>query len=190
MREIERRAANGRLEVREAGGKPVLSGYAAIFGSKADMGGYREIVAPGAFRRAIAEGDDVRALWNHDPASILGRSSAGTLRLREDDHGLLVEIDPPDTQLGRDAVELIRRGDVSQMSFGFTVPKGGAAWSKDGPENVRTILDVRLFDVSPVTFPAYPDTAIAVRSLSEWQRAAWNGVNLAQLRRRLALAEI
>lgn len=160
----ERRMVEGRIEMRAEGGESVrLTGYAAVFGAEADIGGwFRERIQPGAFAKSIGRGDDVRALWNHDPSQILGRTASGTLKLREDEHGLHVEIDPPDTQLGRDVTTLIKRGDISQMSFGFRVVSD--KWEmRDGVE-VRTILEADLFDVSPVTFPAYEATSISVRS--------------------------
>lgn len=143
------------------GGK--LSGHAAVFNTIAQIGRYfREQVSPGAFSKSILE-SDVRALWNHDPNHVLGRNKSGTLRLSEDEAGLAVEIDPPDTQMGRDVVTLIKRGDVSQMSFGFIVRK--AEWDESNPENpLRTITEAELFDVSPVTYPAYKETDISVRA--------------------------
>ena len=163
----ERRVVEGRIEIRAEGDEPgKLTGHAAVFNEEANIGGwFIERIAPGAFTKSIGRGDDVRALWNHDPSSILGRTRSGTLSLREDDRGLHVEIDPPDTQLGRDAMTLIKRGDVSQMSFGFRVV--AEKWEdRDGTE-VRTILEADLFDVSPVTFPAYEGTSISARSSRE-----------------------
>lgn len=160
----ERRMVAGRVEVRAEGDEAgKLTGYAAVFNTEADIGGwFIERIAPGAFAKSIARGDDVRALWNHDPSSILGRTASGTLSMREDEHGLHVEIEPPDTQLGRDVTTLIKRGDVSQMSFGFRAIS--EKWDlRDGIE-VRTILEADLFDVSPVTYPAYDATSISARS--------------------------
>jgi hypothetical protein len=93
---------------------------------------------------------------------ILGSLRAGTLRLTEDNHGLRVEADLPDTQLGRDTATLLRRGDISSMSFGFTVPSGGDSWNTDGTE--RTLKSVRLFEVSIVGMPAYTATSASVRA--------------------------
>jgi uncharacterized protein len=174
-----------------AEGTPRIAGRAALFDSVSeDLGGFRERIRPGAFGASLAA-DDVRALFNHDPNVILGRNRAGTLRLAEDERGLGIEIDPPDTQAARDLMVSIARGDVSQMSFGFSVAAGGQVWEKDARGGVlRTLTAVRLFDVSPVVFPAYPDTGVAVRALGAWQGVASRAPPVGLLRRRLDLALI
>ena len=167
-----------------------IVGHAAVFDSLSeDLGGFREKVAPGAFAASIAS-DDIRALFNHNPDHVLGRNGeAGTLRLAEDDKGLAIAIDTPDTQVARDLVTSIERGDISQMSFGFRTI--GDEWQMVDGENVRTLQAVKLFDVSPVTFPAYLQTDVAARSLDVWKETQKPPVpwkrNLA--RRRLDLAE-
>lgn len=168
---VERRhyAHVSGLDVRSSGRRPIISGYAARFNSlSGDLGGFREIIRPGAFRSAIAT-SDIRALWNHDANMVLGRTKAGTLRVEETDGGLYVEIDPPDTAAGRDALEMIRRGDVTQMSFAFKLAPGGDTWSKasDGTARREITRFAEVFDVSPVTYPAYADTEVSVRSLLE-----------------------
>jgi HK97 family phage prohead protease len=152
-----------RVEARE-GQAPVIAGYAAVFDQPSEvMLSFREIIRPGAFARSLA-GRDVRALWNHDTAQPLGRTKNGTLQLAEDARGLKITITPPDTAWGRDALESIRRGDVDQMSFGFTALKEN--WTEDGVGfPLRELLEVKLWEVSPVTFPAYPDTTVAVRNM-------------------------
>ena len=171
---VERRAFAAELRVvREEGKKPVIRGHAAVFNALSeDLGGFRELIAPGAFKNAIPR-DDVRALFNHDSNLILGRSRPGqanTLRMVEDDTGLAIEIDPPDTQYARDLMVSMERGDITQMSFGFSVTKGGQKWEEnsDGTHK-RTLTEVRLYDVSPVTFPAYPQTDVALRNLTEFK---------------------
>jgi HK97 family phage prohead protease len=157
------------VEIRAAkDGLRTITGHAAVFNKDSEpMWGFVERVAPGAFTQTIKE-DDVRALFNHDPNIVLGRNTAKTLRLSEDKQGLSVEIDPPDTQAARDLLVSIERGDISQMSFGFITRKESWQYSDDGKgPNIRTLEDVQLFDVSPVTFPAYPDTDVSVRSLKE-----------------------
>ncbi|MBR1230216.1 HK97 family phage prohead protease [Bradyrhizobium sp. AUGA SZCCT0176] len=171
--DIERRtfAAEGlHIEKRDAG-EIRLVGHAAVFNSLSeDLGGFREQISPGAFADAI-ETDDVRALFNHDPNFVLGRNRSKTLRMSEDARGLAIEIKLPDTQTVRDLVVApIERGDVSQMSFGFSVKPGGQDWAKDDEGRViRTLKRVRLFDVSPVTYPAYQQTDIAVREMRSFQ---------------------
>lgn len=160
------------VEVRD-GQKPTIRGHAAVFNTLSeDLGGFREQIVKGAFAEAI-ERDDVRALFNHNPDHVLGRNMAGTLRLSEDERGLAIEIDPPDTQIARDLITSMQRGDITQMSFGFSVRPGGQDWAKDDEgRNIRTLKKLRLFDVSPVTFPAYPATDVAVRAMSQWEKDA------------------
>jgi len=150
-------------------GKKKIGGYAAVFDVWSDdLGWFREKIARGAFTDAIKTGDTV-ALFNHDSSIVLGRRSSGTLRLKEDDKGLHMEVDLPDTQAANDLYTLIERGDIKQQSFGFTVEANEWKFAqKPGELDERTITKVReLFDVSPVTFPAYPDTTIAKRSRDE-----------------------
>lgn len=191
MTDIERRFVSlteVKIENRE-GTTPKIMGHAAVFNQLSeDLGGFREQIAPGAFSDAIQK-DDIRALFNHNPDFILGRNLSGTLKLSEDSRGLSIEIDPPDTQIARDLITSMRRGDVSQMSFGFSVRPNGQNWAKDdNGQVVRTLTKVRLFDVSPVVFAAYPQTDVAMRSLQEWRKAdivdSWR-IDL--MRRRLQL---
>ncbi|MBF0358872.1 MAG: HK97 family phage prohead protease [Magnetococcales bacterium] len=174
MSEIERRAftvTGMKIETRD-GDKKTITGHAAVFNELSqDLGGFREQIAPGAFKEAIGQ-DDVRALFNHDPNFLLGRNTSGTLRLKEDDKGLAIEIDPPDTVAARDLITLMERGDVSQMSFGFSVRPKGQNWAEgDDGEAIRTLTNLRLFDVSPVVYPAYPQTDVGVRELRTWNES-------------------
>lgn len=140
---------------------PKITGYAAVFDTWADIGGwFRESIRKGAFTRTIKEAD-VRALMNHNENYVLGRNKAGTLRLKEDSKGLAVEIDPAPTSWANDLLVSMKRGDVSQMSFGFTVNEQEVNYERDE----RVLTDVTLFDVSVVTYPAYPTTSAQVRSL-------------------------
>jgi HK97 family phage prohead protease len=145
-------------------GQKCIAGYAAVFDMWSDdLGWFREKIQRGAFSEAIGKSDTV-ALFNHDSNLVLGRVSNGTLRLKEDERGLYMEVDLPDTQAASDLYKLIERGDIKQQSFGFIVD--GNEWNKAKDE--RTITKVReLIDVSPVTFPAYPDTTVAKRSRDE-----------------------
>jgi len=173
-----------------ADGPTKIGGHAAKFDSLSeDLGGFRERIAPGAFAQTIKTGD-VRALWNHDANIVLGRNKAGTLRLSEDSAGLLWEADAPQTQLVRDMVLApIERGDVSQCSFGFYTLND--KWAKMDGEWIRTLLEVELFDVSPVTYPAYNSTDVAVRGLQDAinrTRPPDESWIVANLRRRLDLS--
>jgi len=159
-----------------------LEGHAAVFNKKSeDFGGWRETIDPGAFSAAIKR-DDVRALINHEPHYILGRTKAETLQLDEDNIGLHFNIDLPDTSYARDLDVSIQRGDISQCSFAFKIDgaKGewweidgqpvkiedafAAMWDKNKHEILRHVAKARLFDVSPVTYPAYPQTDVNVRA--------------------------
>lgn len=139
-------------------------GYAARFNSRSEDLGFREWIMPGAFTRTLRSRNEIKAFLNHNTDIVLGSTRAGTLRLEQDDRGLLAQISLPDTQAGRDLAVSVARGDVSGMSFGFSVPKGGDSWSDDGTE--RTLSEIALHEVSPVTgFPAYRATTAAVRTL-------------------------
>ena len=168
--QIERRMVTTELRVeKRADGQAMISGHAAVFHSLSeDLGGFREKIAPGAFAESVST-DDIRALFNHNANFVLGRNRAGTLRLREDAQGLATEIDAPDTQAARDLATSIERGDISGWSFGFRTISDLWERKDDGMEE-RTLVKVRLIDVSPVTFPAYPQTDLALRSLDEWRK--------------------
>ncbi|RJP54306.1 MAG: HK97 family phage prohead protease [Anaerolineaceae bacterium] len=169
--DIERRYASLEgIEIRASDTEaPRMAGFAAVYNVLSeDLGGFRERIAPGAFSKSL--GNDVRALFNHDPNFVLGRTRSKTLGLSETPKGLAVEIFPPNSAQSRSLMESMKRGDIDQMSFGFSVRKNGQKWEQEGDIMVRTLLDVDLIDVSVVTFPAYPKTEIALRSLDEFQR--------------------
>ena len=150
------------VEMRAASSSRTIKGHAAVFDQETRVGSYWERIERGAFKEAIDRGDDVRALFNHDEDKLLGRRSSGTLRMRETDHGLEVEIDLPDTTLGNDVLELVRRGDITGMSFGF-IP-GDEEWETRDGEQIRVHRSIaKLVDVSPVTFPAYEGTDVQIR---------------------------
>lgn len=160
---LERRSMEVR-ELRAADDGKRIEGYAAVFNEETDIGGmFREVVRPGAFKRAIKEHQDVRALWNHNPDHILGRTKAGTLDITEDKRGLHISIDPPDTQFARDLMESIRRGDVDQMSFAFRAVEEKWTERKDEP-HLRELVDLDLYDISPVVYPAYQGTQVGLRT--------------------------
>jgi HK97 family phage prohead protease len=162
MKAIERRQFDFEARAVHKSGR--IDGHAAVFDRLSDdLGGFRERVAPGAFTKAIKT-SDARALIDHQSNLVLGRQSSGTLVLRQDDIGLHSIIDAPDTSYAKDLAVLMQRGDVREMSFGFTVQAD--EWEgleTDSP--IRTIVEVgQLFDVSVVTFPAYPDAEASLRS--------------------------
>lgn len=171
-------------------GTQMLVGYAAVFDVETDLGWFREVVRPGAFKRALSDGADVRALWNHDSGVVLGRTKSGTLTLKEDKKGLRYEVELPDTQAAKDAATVIRRGDVSGSSFGFTVAPRGDRWQTidDEGTQLRELIDLDPFDVSPVTYPAYADTTVAMRS-AEKVSAEFLGRKERERERQLRLAE-
>lgn len=154
------------LEVRDAAegeSGPTIRGYAAVYNQPSeDLGGFVESIRPGAFSKAIGR-DDVRALFNHDANYVLGRNRAGTLALHDDERGLGVTITPPDAQWANDLMASMRRGDIDQMSFAFGVFEDNWTRSDDGYPH-RELIDLRLYDVSVVTYPAYPQTTVAVRA--------------------------
>jgi hypothetical protein len=148
----------------DAEGKRIV-GHAAVFDTWTELfDGFEERVAKGAFTDTIKE-DDIRSLFNHDPNVVLGRNRAKTLTLREDDTGLYTETIPPDTQAARDLIVSIGRGDVSEMSFAFRTIKDSVEYDRGSDTVKRTIEKVKLYDVSPVTFPAYPTTDVGMRGL-------------------------
>lgn len=154
------------VEVHGEGGRLVAHGHAARFDKLSqNLGGFVERIKPGAFKKTLKEAD-VRALFNHDPHLVLGRSTSGTLRLAEDSEGLAYEIDLPDTTTGRDVATLLERGDISGSSFGFRAIDDAWDETDDGFPR-RTLKEVALRDVGPVTFPAYVDASSAIRSLAE-----------------------
>lgn len=153
-------------ELRADEGGKFVEGYAAVFGQfSLDLGGFREKIKKGAFTKTIQEGD-VRALWNHEDKYVLGRTSAGTLTLSEDERGLKVRIECPNTTWANDLKESIKRKDVKEMSFGFNTIKDTWTYNNDTDEVERELLEVRLWEVSIVTFPAYPQTDVSVRAVA------------------------
>ncbi len=156
-----------------------LAGYAIVFDQlSVDLGGFKERIAPRAVDRALAPGVDIRALWSHDPAIVLGRTTAGTLRLTADRTGLHVVIDMP--SWADPYLETIGRSDVTGMSFAFHVLAD--AWAYEGGAPVRTVLDMAVSEVSVVTFPAYPGTSVQTGTRAT-ARGMPRGVPLAVLER-------
>jgi len=162
--EQERRAITDPVDVRADEGGLTLGGYAALYETSAEIAGFTERIERGAFTEAVQR-DDVRALFNHDPNYVLGRTHAGTLTLTEDARGLRYDVRLPETTWARDLHESIKRGDISQSSFAFRVDE--EEWEKGTKATlpVRRIRKVTLYDVSPVTYPAYAQTTVSARAL-------------------------
>jgi HK97 family phage prohead protease len=177
---------NCEVRAQQEEGKPAsISGYGAVFNSRSnDLGGFVEIIKPGAFDGVLQ--DDVRALFNHDPMYVLGRNLR-TMSLSIDDTGLRYDIpEAPNTQTIRDLViEPMCRGDVTQSSFAFRVAKNGDTWYEDDEGViVREIHKIeRLYDVSPVTYPAYEAATSTTRSLDEIKKKGENNHELTEQRK-------
>lgn len=165
MGKVETREFTTTIELRAEGDGNTFSGYAALFDSPSEPLPFTEVIQRGAFSRSLKSRNDVKMLWNHDSGAVLASTRSGTLSLVEDERGLKVTAILPDTTAGRDARELISKGIVDAMSFGFSVPSGGDSWSSDG--NTRTLKSVRLHEVSVVAWPAYSATGgtVSVRAL-------------------------
>jgi uncharacterized protein len=165
---VERRVKNDidfeiRMEDAETDGMK-FTGYAAVFNSDSEPLPFTERILPGAFKRSLKSRNEVKLFKNHNMDDVLASTRSKTLRLTEDSKGLLAEAVLPNTTAGRDLAELMKRGDVHSMSFGFSVPSKGDRWSDDGM--VRELREIRLHEVSIVTgFPAYEATTASVRSL-------------------------
>ena len=159
---IERRfLTDVELRINSQNGETIITGYAAVFNAwSSDLGFFKEKIDKGAFKKTIQE-NDIRALINHDPNLIIGRMKNKTLELWEDDKGLGFNIKLPETSYADDLRESIKRKDITQNSFGFQTIQD--EWSKDGKK--RTLKEVKLFDISPVTFPAYKQTSVKMRGL-------------------------
>lgn len=164
---LERRSAIGEVRAASSG---KLKGYAAVFGKESvDLGGFREILERGCFTNALRS-SDIRGLLNHDPNFVLGRVSAGTMRVWQDSTGLGFEITPPNTSQANAILESVRRGDISQCSFAFRIADNGDRWTQGANGLLRTISNVaQLYDVGPVTLPSYEDTVVSVRARARVQ---------------------
>lgn len=179
MKTERRNLAPGRAEVCVERGckKPKIRGYASVFYDGSPETEYRfgefvERISPKAFDRALKERQAVVGLFNHDVNQVLGKTTSGTLTLSVDRRGLKYEIDPPDTQAGRDVVEMVSRGDLDGSSFSFHPTRQSWADGESGEPDIRTVEDVDLVDVSVVTFPAYSGATVeaASRDHEAWRR--------------------
>jgi len=167
--DIERRVITANMEVRagEDGEPERMVGYAIRYDqpSVPMMGGMiTEYIAPGAARNAVSGDADVLALWSHDTSQVLGRTTSGTLKLTEDERGVMAEITPP--AWANNYMETVKRGDVTGMSFGFRIISDTVTEKEDGTLEV-TLNEVDVVEVSPVALPAYPSTSLDARSLRD-----------------------
>jgi HK97 family phage prohead protease len=170
QRLLERRTTTGEVEARAKGSSIYVEGYASVFEKRSgNLGGFVERVKPTAFNKTIREAD-VRALWNHDPQYVLGRSGAGTLELSIDQSGLYYRSLLPNTSYAKDLAELLERRDVRESSFTFFKVQDDWDLTEEGYPQ-RSLLEVGLIDVAPVTFPAYEDATSGVA-----RRAALSGL--------------
>ena len=163
-----------KMELRALPESRTIEGYAAVFNAETDLGWFREEIAPDAF--ADADMTDVVALFNHDPNLPLARTSSGTLQLSLDEKGLKYRFEAPDTTIGEDLLKMIRRGDISQSSFAFIIKE--EHWIEiigQKPKRLIKSIDT-LFDVSPVTYPAYKETSVMARKKQEYEAPAPVGV--------------
>lgn len=182
MSDMERRCMTVDLRGVVEGDAWRLEGYAVVFGSMSeDLGGFREVIEPGAFGEALGGRPDVRALFNHEPSMVLGRTTNGTLALTEDAHGLRMAVTLPGTSYAGDVYTLVERGDVNQMSFAFSVRKGGETWATEEGQRVRRLRSLNLYDVSVVTYPAYQATTVAARALEMAHAMESDGQAAAQI---------
>ncbi|MEA1081971.1 HK97 family phage prohead protease [Marinobacter qingdaonensis] len=154
-----------------------ITGHAAVFNSRSvDLGGFREIIAPGAFARTLRDGHPVFAVHHHSMADVLGSTRSGTLKLSEDSRGLHFDLALPDSSLGRDIHELVRRGDLASMSFSFFINgAAGEKWRETSSGEIeRTLIDVSLVEISTVALPAYPASTVSARTATHDNQAARN----------------
>ena len=190
MNSRELRCAAQELRADGSDSTPKVVGYAATFGTVADLGNFREVIKPGAFKRTLANNDDIVLLFNHDANMLLGRKAAGTLQVEEDDKGLRFSCTLPDTSTARDVYANLKAGNLRDCSFGFYVNgEEGEEWERtaDGTP-LRTLKDVTLFDVSVVVNPAYPGTSANARNVVaasvEKRMAAFAALNELEARRK------
>ena len=172
MSKFETRTFDCKVESDESN---KIVGYGSVFDKRSvDLGGFREIIAPGAFDGRLE--DDCRALFNHNPDFVLGRTTAGTLALSTDDNGLRYDIDPPETSWAQDLMVSMRRGDISQSSFGFRVGDDDWIYDEESDTVIRTVNRVEILrDVSVVTYPAYEASDSSVRSMNALLEARNDG---------------
>jgi Escherichia/Staphylococcus phage prohead protease len=191
MSDLERRYIEQRATVAGTKSHPMIRGMAIVFNQRSqDLGGFVEVIRPEAFRRTLDEKIDLRAFFDHDPAKVLGRQSAGTLTIQSDPRGVVVEIDPPTPTDPPNLLQSIERGDITGMSFSFRTMPDGDSWDREGRQVIRYVRDMRVFEVSIVSMPAYQqtDVSVAQRALMRWREAASPTVEQLQARLKMQAA--
>jgi Escherichia/Staphylococcus phage prohead protease len=190
---IERRFIKGASIQTRSGEKPGIAGVGVVYDQVYDNGWFREIVKPGACARVLSEKQDVRCMFNHDVNQLLGRTKSGTLRLQDSAEGFSFDCDTdPNTGPGRDVPAMIDRGDIDGCSFSFNVRKD--TWSDEFDAagryvaTTRSIEDIDMFDIGPVTFPAYTQTSVGARSAWPDGIAAERRSHIEEMRRASAVA--
>ena len=184
MKDRERRIISSGVKLEErAGSRPRLTGYGLVFERESEpLGGFTEVIS----RDVVIEPfEDVVATFNHNPNALLGRQSSGTLELKRDERGIFYSIDVPETSIGKDVRELVSRGDIAGSSFTFDALED--SWQRENGINVRTLRRIAVYELGPVTFPAYPDTTAAARCLASWADRTRPGVNVEPPRSRTRL---
>lgn len=159
-RELNKETGNGK-EIKE---QRILKGYAIKYNSLSeDLGGFKERILKGALTKTLEKSEDVRCLWGHNTMYVLGRESAGTLKLKEDNTGLYFEVEVPNTNWANDLVASVERGDINQMSFGFIPVEENFTYEREIDTYILDVNELRLFEISLVTFPAYTETSVRNR---------------------------
>lgn len=152
------------MQIEERDGKTKIIGHGAIYNVRSlDLGGFIEVVKPGAFKRSLESGKEIKSFFNHDPNMVLGTTTAGTLMLADESTGVRYEIDPPETTYAKDLMISMKRGDIKGSSFSFRTISDN--WYMDGGQLMRELIEVELFELGPVTDPAYPASDSHVRNI-------------------------
>lgn len=178
------------IEVRQDGNKSIIEGYAAVFNQETEIGGFfREMIRPGAFKRSIDNGTDVVALFNHDPNFPIGRRSNSKLIIEEDSTGLFYRVETAGTQWENDLIQKIDRQDIQGNSFSFEPIREEWTAGQDKELDLRELMEVRPYDLGPVTFPAYTQTSVDARNQNFYRAKQKTGIDLEQLMQVLVRSE-
>ena len=160
----EYRAFPLEMQLEERDGKTRIVGHGAVYNIRSlDLGGFIEVVKPGAFKKSLESGKEIKSFFNHDPNMVLGTTTAGTLSVVDESAGLRYEIDPPETTYANDLVVSMKRGDIKGSSFSFRTISDN--WYMDGGQLMRELIEAELFELGPVTDPAYPASDSHVRNI-------------------------